>query len=95
MSRVRFPVEGLKYPKSTEKPPFMSFAEVEERTKGMSERMRPNCGRRLSHRRGLESLLKHVENNPLPFVYPMFFSRPTPGRRRSEIMRAAGYRTST
>jgi len=87
---VEGPLPGwkLKYPKATEKMPCLSFAEAEERTKGMSEEDAAEYWEAVYLTvTDLDDLLKHVENNRLPFIYPMFVFAAHTGARRSEIAR--------
>jgi integrase len=84
-----FPSRGLKYPKASEKPPFMSFAEVEELTKEMKTKEAAEFWEAVYLPvEDIDSLLKHVETNRTPFVYPMFCFGFHTGARRSEMLRA-------
>ena len=67
-----FPGRKLKYPKATEKLPFMSFAEVEERTRGIGEEDATELWEAVYLTvEDLDDVFKHLENNPLRFVHPM------------------------
>jgi len=84
-----FPSRGLKYPKATEKPPFLSFPEVEELTRGMKEAEADELWEAVYLPiEDIVAMLKHVEDVGLPFVYPMFCFAAHTGARRSEIIRA-------
>lgn len=82
-----FPGMGLKYPKTNEKPPFMPFAEVDELTKAdaNADELWESVFLTVAD---IQDLLKHVANDHLPFVYPMFCFAAHTGARRSEILRA-------
>jgi len=83
-----FPSKGLKYPKSTEKPPFMAFSEVEARTKDLSDEDAAELWESVYLTvDDLDALFKHVGNARLAFVYPMFVFAAHTGARRSEIAR--------
>ncbi len=77
-----FPGKGLKYPKSTEKPPFMSLAEVEER----NDESLWECVYLTVEE--ISELLGHVQHAEHSFIYPMFVFAAHTGARRSEILRA-------
>lgn len=84
-----FPGTGLKYPKIKEKPPFMSFQEVEEQSKGLSEEDASELWESVYlTTEDLDALLEHVEKSSPPFIYPMFVFAAHTGARRSELMRA-------
>lgn len=88
----RFPYDGLRYPKTMEKPPFQTMGEIERQigaggvtTAEISELwhslylLRPE----------IDELLKDVKKHARhPFVYPMFVFAAHTGARRSEIIRA-------
>jgi integrase len=85
-----FPARGLKYPKGTEKPPYMPFQEVLKRTK----RMEPDEAAELWEcafltREELEDLLAYVKRIAKhSYTYPMFVFCGHTGARRSEMARA-------
>jgi integrase len=85
-----FPNRGLKYPKTEEKPPFQTWAEIERQI---------NRGVTTAEERDLwdclfltlpeiADLLAHVKvAGRHPFIYPMFCFAAHTGARRSEILR--------
>ena len=87
-----FPGRGLRYPKLEEKPPFRTFAEIEQRVR----RGKPtkaeiadlwDCA--FLTLEDVSALLSHVGNkSSQPFVYPLFVFAAHTGARRSEMMRA-------
>lgn len=84
-----FPSRGLKYPKGSEKPPFMSFAEVVDRTRGMKAAEAALLWESVYLPVDeIEPLLQHVASNCTPFVHPMFCFGFHTGARRSEMLRA-------
>lgn len=81
-----FPNRGLRVPKGEEKPPFMTFAEVERRVAaGASEDLQESV---FLTRPEIELLLKCVEEKAAyPWVAPMFWFAAHTGARRSEMLR--------
>jgi integrase len=86
-----FPNHGLRYPKTTEKPPFMTREEIERRiaarklTKAEISDLYDSMYLTIPE---LQELLKHVKENALqPFLYPMVCFAAYTGARRSEILR--------
>lgn len=87
----RFPNNGLRYPKTTEKPPFMTRQEIERRIAagGLTK------AEQAEHWASLYltvaevgELLKHVKSSPgQAFLYPMLCFAAHTGARRSEIIR--------
>jgi len=86
-----FPNKGLRYPKSTEKPPFLTRDEIEARIKDccltpaeindLYESMYLTIDE-------LAELLTEVKAKPhQPFVYPMISMAAYTGARRSELLR--------
>ncbi|MDX2036810.1 MAG: site-specific integrase [Isosphaeraceae bacterium] len=87
----RFPNAGLRYPKEDEKPPFMTWREIERRVKagGLTDKDQavlwdalfltlPEIG----------ELLAHVKASARqPWVYPLFVFAAHTGARRSEMIR--------
>ncbi len=85
-----FPSKGLKYPKGTEKPPFMTFAEVERRVRKATPAEAADlweCA--FLSLEEIDELLRAVKKRALqPCVYPMFVFAAHTGARRSEIIRS-------
>jgi integrase len=84
----RFPAKGLRYPKSDEKPPFMTMAEIKRQIAAggdpdmLWEALYLQAGE-------LAELLAYVKKNaPYPWIYPLFCFAGHAGPRRSEILRA-------
>jgi integrase len=86
------PTKGLKYPKTEQKPPFMTRHEIEKITKrgGLSEEQRGRLWDCLFLTSAeIAELLEHVkEAAEHPFIYPMFVFVAHTGARRSEILRS-------
>ncbi len=86
-----FPNDGLRYPKTTEKPSFQTREEIERSiaSGGMSASEQAQMWESLyltTHE--VERLLSHVKNAATqPFVYPMVCFAAHTGARRSEIIR--------
>jgi integrase len=83
-----FPSRGLRYPKATEKPPFMTMAEVRRQVaaggdpEALWESLYLTAGE-------IAGLLAHVKKKAAhPWIYPLFCFAAHTGARRSEIMRA-------
>jgi integrase len=83
-----FPMKGLRYPKGQEKPPFMTWAEIERGIAGGGDPEElweclylelPEIGKLLAHVQGAARQ---------PWVYPMFSFAAHTGARRSEMLRA-------
>jgi integrase len=85
-----YPSKGLRYPKGSEKPPFMTFAEVESRAKNASEAERFDLWECVFlSLKEIDELLKEIEGRAKhPFLYPMFVFAAHTGARRSEIIRS-------
>ncbi len=83
-----FPNRGLRYPKTTEKPAFQTWKEIERQVKhGASEDLWECL---FLSRREIKELLTFVECNARhPFIYPMVVMAAHTGARRSEILRAS------
>ncbi len=84
----RFPSKGLRYPKSDEKPPFMTMAEIKRQIAAggdpdtLWEALYLQAGE-------LSELLALVKvKAPHPWIYPLFCFAAHTGARRSEILRA-------
>jgi integrase len=86
-----FPNRGLRFPKTQEKPPFQTLAEIERRIKrgGLSAADAADlwdCA--FLTLKDIGDLLEHVHRVALqPFLYPMFVFAAHTGARRSEIIR--------
>jgi integrase len=83
-----FPSKGLRYPKSDEKPPFMTMAEIERQIAGGGKAaVLWECLYLTSPE--LAELLAHVQENAIhSWIYPLFCFAAHTGARRSEILRA-------
>ncbi|OAI40502.1 recombinase XerD [Planctomycetaceae bacterium SCGC AG-212-D15] len=91
---VAFSSDGLRYPKSDEKPDFMTWAEIERRLlPGVTEAERDELWDCLFLTEPeIEGLLEYVkENASQPWVYPAVCLAAHTGARRSEIFRARIY----
>jgi integrase len=86
-----FPSRGLLYPKADEKPPFMTWPEVERRLAGggLSDAEAAELWESLYLRKEeIEQLLTHVrEKAAHPWVYPLVCAAAHTGARRSELLR--------
>lgn len=86
------PVRGLKYEKGDEKPPFMTWGEIERRIGrgGLDERQVTGLWESLFlDRQQIADLLGYVrEHATAPFVHPMFVFVAHTGARRSEMIRS-------
>lgn len=91
---VNAPLEkyGLRFPKSPQKPPFQTFAEVTRKCKsaGLSQEDREQLWDSVFLTvPDIEELLAHVRKlGGHPFIYPMFAFAAHTGARRSEMMRS-------
>jgi integrase len=87
-----FPSKGLVYPKADEKPPFLTWQEVERKVAagGLSEEERAALWDSLYLRKEeVAELLAHVKAAAAhPWVYPLFCAAAHTGARRSELLRA-------
>jgi integrase len=84
-----FPSKGLVYPKTDEKPPSMTWAEIERKLSGLSEREREDLWDCLflQHPEVAELLAVVQGAGTLPWVYPAICFAAHTGARRSEIIR--------
>jgi integrase len=86
-----FPYVGLRYPRTTEKPPFMTRAEVERKiktgglTKGEEADLWDAMYPTTEETKSILKLIKDKEAQP--FLYPMVGFAAYTGARRSEIIR--------
>jgi integrase len=87
-----FPRKGLRLPKIAEKPPFQTWAEIEQQIEreGLKEPEQAELWDCLFLTLNeVEDLLKHVKSAARhPFVYPMFVMAAHTGARRSELLRS-------
>lgn len=87
-----FPNRGLKFPKLSQKPPFLALAEVERRLArgGLADHEQAALWQSVFlSREEIDDLLQHVKvNGRQPFVYPMFVFAAHTGARRSEMIRS-------
>jgi integrase len=87
----RFPYEGLRYPKSDEKPPFQTRAEIERQV--LAGGLKPAQVKDLWEALYLQSheiaeLLAHAKGHAThPWVYPLIAMAAHTGARRSELIR--------
>ena len=86
-----YPYAGLRYPKTTEKPPFQTLAEIERQVKagGLTEAELGDLYDSLYLQlHETTDLLAHVKATATHgFIYPMFCLAAHTGARRSEIIR--------
>ena len=86
-----FPGRGLKYPKTDEKPPFQTRADIERQIGrgGLTDiEVRQLMDALFLTRPDIGSLLTHVRNGSgQPFLYPMVCLAAHTGARRSELLR--------
>lgn len=88
----RFPNQGLKYPKATEKPAFQTWKEIEQQMgrgglTAAEEADLWDCV--FLTLPEIDELLRYVkEHARQPFVYPMFAFATHTGARRSEMVRS-------
>ncbi|HEX4608877.1 MAG TPA: tyrosine-type recombinase/integrase [Urbifossiella sp.] len=83
-----FPSKGLRYPKTDEKPPFMTVAEVKRQiAAGGDKKVLWECVYLTADE--LPKLLARVrESAAYPWVYPLYCFAAHTGARRSELLRA-------
>jgi integrase len=87
-----FPLKGVKFPKTHEKPPFQTRAEIERQIErgGLTDAEEAELWDCLFLTiPEINELLAHVKRHATkPFVYPMFVFAAHTGARRSEMLRA-------
>jgi integrase len=87
-----FPNKGLKFPKTTEKPPFQTYEQIQRQIAqgGLSDVERRELWDCLYLTlTEIDELLEHVRTTAIqPFLYPMFCFLAHTGARRSEMLRA-------
>ncbi|MGD9724444.1 MAG: tyrosine-type recombinase/integrase [Pirellulales bacterium] len=90
--KTAFPLKGVKFPKTQEKPPFQTRAEIERQIArgGLSDAEVAELWDCLFLTvPEINELLTHVKRHATkPFVYPMFVFAAHTGARRSEMLRA-------
>ena len=88
----RFPNRGLKYPKSTDKPAFQSWEQIERRIErgGVNaEQISDLWDSLYLNVEQTRDALKHVKQNAQhAFLYPIILTASHTGMRRSELIRA-------
>jgi integrase len=84
---VAYPKRGLRFPKLSEKPPFQTWAEIEEQiARGESEELWDCLFLSVAE---ITDVLAYVRATARhPFIYPMFVFAAHTGVRRSEIVRS-------
>jgi integrase len=85
-----FPQDGLRYPKSTEKPPFQTFGEIERHVKSCATEAEISDlydSLYLQLDETVELLEFVRERAAHDFIYPMFCCATHTGARRSELLR--------
>ncbi|MCA9014466.1 MAG: site-specific integrase [Planctomycetaceae bacterium] len=89
---VDFPSQGLKYPKSHEKPPFQTWNQIETYVAegGLSDQEIAELWECLYLTLDeIDTVLDFVQKNALhPFIHPMFMTAAHTGARRSELIRS-------
>ena len=87
----RFPYNGLRYPKTSEKPPFRTIDEIERRVKagGITTAQRKELWESLYLRTPeiAELLVYAKEHAAHPWIFPMICMAAHTGARRSELTR--------
>lgn len=87
----RFPYHGLRYPKSSEKPPFQTIDEIERRLKagGITAAQRKELWESLYLRTPeIAELLAYAKEHAAhPWIFPMICMAAHTGARRSELTR--------
>jgi integrase len=85
----RYPYDGLRYPKSDEKPPFQTRAEIERQLQGLPPKKAAELWEALYLTLPeIERLLAHVEANALhPWIYPLVATAAHTGARKGELLR--------
>ena len=84
----RCPVEGLRYAKGDEKPPFQSRAEIERQLPGLSRQKRADELWEVLYLTTdeIERLLAHVKRDAgHPWIYPLLATAADTGTRRGEL----------
>jgi integrase len=86
-----FPAHGLKFPKTNEKPPFQTRAEIDRQIGrgGLGDlEVRQLWECLFLTRSEIAAFLDHVRDRPVPpFLYPMVCTAAHTGARRSELLR--------
>lgn len=88
MVHGQFPAKGLVYPKADEKPPFMTWDEIERRLKTGNESAKDLWDALFLRKEEMDDLLEYVKAHAAqPWVYPLFCTAVYTGARRSELLR--------
>jgi integrase len=85
----RYPYDGLRYPKTDEKPRFMTRAEIERQLPGLTRAKQAELWESLHLTLPeIERLLLHVRDNALhPWIYPLVATAAHTGARKGELLR--------
>ena len=85
----RYPYDGLRYPKSDEKPPFQTRAEIERQLPGLPPKKAAELWEALYLTLPeIDRLLTHVEEQALhPWIYPLVATAAHTGARKGELLR--------
>jgi integrase len=85
----RYPYDGLRYPKTDEKPPFQTREEIERQLPGLPPRKAAELWEALYLTLPeIECLLAHVKANALhPWIYPLVATAAHTGARKAELLR--------
>jgi len=88
MVQGQFPTKGLVYPKTDEKPPFMTWDEIERRLKSSQESAKDLWDSLFLRKEEMDHLLEYVKAHAAqPWVYPLLCTAVYTGSRRSELLR--------
>ncbi|SIO11507.1 Site-specific recombinase XerD [Singulisphaera sp. GP187] len=85
----RYPYDGLRYPKSDEKPPFMTRTEIERQLPGLTEEKAGELYESLYLTRvEIASLLAYIRDHAAhPWIHPMAATACHTGARKGEMLR--------
>jgi len=81
-----FPNRGLEYPKTSEKPPFQTWAEIERKINAGADKKLWDC--LFLSTKEIGELLKYAETNCSALIHAMVTLAAHTGARRSELLRA-------
>jgi integrase len=84
-----YPYKGLRYPKSEEKPPYQTRAEIKRQIPGLTTNKAAELWEALYLTLSeVERLLAHVQEEALhPWIYPMVATAAYTGARKGELLR--------